>query len=174
MLQAYAQKYLTRIVQLLGMVPSDLLLLFKTNDCLRHLDALVGSGVNSSAGTRFMVCCMSVCTVVRITRCVSCPMAVGSLYRVTRALNCRCLQWRRTQSRRSCSKRTCALRGRWRRGPGCSGARRPSQLTRTTGAWRPGWWRTTGTPGGSRGRGRGGRGGADRAVYAALRAGSNV
>jgi hypothetical protein len=60
MLQAYAQKYLTRIVQLLGMVPSDLLLLFKTNDCLRHLDALVGSGVNSSAGTGFMMCCMSV------------------------------------------------------------------------------------------------------------------
>jgi hypothetical protein len=51
MLQAYTQKYLTRIVQLLGRVPSDLLLLFKTNDCLRHLDALVGSNVNSSAGT---------------------------------------------------------------------------------------------------------------------------
>lgn len=50
MLQAYSQKYLARIVQLLGAVPSDLLLLFKTNDCLRHLDALVGSGVNSSAG----------------------------------------------------------------------------------------------------------------------------
>jgi hypothetical protein len=51
MLQAYTQKYLTRIVQLLGRVPSDLLLLFKTNDCLRHLDGLLGSNVNSSAGT---------------------------------------------------------------------------------------------------------------------------
>jgi hypothetical protein len=185
MLQAYAQKYLTRIVQLLGMVPSDLLLLFKTNDCLRHLDALVGSGVNSSAGAHTTVCCMSVYTVLRraggavvrmdsslhsslsvvslFTRCISCPMAVGSLYRVTRALNCLCVQWRRTQSPRCCSKRTCALRGRWRRGPGCSGPRRRSQRTRTTGAWRPGWWPTTGTPGGSRGRGRGGRGGADRA-----------
>lgn len=50
MLQAYSKRYLNRIVQLLGLVPSDLLLLFKTNDCLRHLDALAGSGVNSSAG----------------------------------------------------------------------------------------------------------------------------
>jgi len=49
MLQAYTQRYLDRIVQLLAIVPSDLLLLFKTNDCLRHLDGLLSSTVNSSA-----------------------------------------------------------------------------------------------------------------------------
>ena len=50
MLQAYTSRYLTRIIQLLNMVPSDMLLLFKTNDCLRHLDALLGAHTNSSAG----------------------------------------------------------------------------------------------------------------------------
>ena len=50
MLQGYAQKYLTQIVALLGCVPSDLLLLFKTSDCLRHLDHMLGASVNTSAG----------------------------------------------------------------------------------------------------------------------------
>ncbi len=37
-------------MQLLGVVPSDLLLLFKTSDCLRHLDLLLESDLNTSAG----------------------------------------------------------------------------------------------------------------------------
>ena len=49
-LKAYIQKYLSQIMQLLGVVPSDLLLLFKTSDCLRHLDLLLGSDLNTSAG----------------------------------------------------------------------------------------------------------------------------
>lgn len=48
MLQSYAAQYFKEIVQLLGTVPSDLLLLFKTNDCLRHLDHVLGTPVNST------------------------------------------------------------------------------------------------------------------------------
>jgi aarF domain-containing kinase len=49
MLRSYAQKYFKEIVLLLGRVPSDLLLLFKTTDCLRHLDKLLGAPVNTAA-----------------------------------------------------------------------------------------------------------------------------
>ena len=41
---------MVQIMQLLGVVPSDLLLLFKTSDCLRHLDLLLESDLNTSAG----------------------------------------------------------------------------------------------------------------------------
>lgn len=47
------------ILFLLRTVPSDLLLVFKTNDCLRHLDRILHTPVNSVAGTlyfeRFLV-----------------------------------------------------------------------------------------------------------------------
>jgi aarF domain-containing kinase len=49
MLRAYAKKYFTHIVKLLGAVPPELLLLLKTNDCLRHLDKNLGTPVNSAA-----------------------------------------------------------------------------------------------------------------------------
>jgi hypothetical protein len=49
-LQNYAMKYYDEIVELLAIVPSDLLLLFKTNDCLRHLDKILHTPVNSTAG----------------------------------------------------------------------------------------------------------------------------
>lgn len=48
MLKAYARKYFKEVVGLLGIVPSDLLLLFKTNDCLRHLDRQLNAPVNST------------------------------------------------------------------------------------------------------------------------------
>eukprot|EP01032_Pedospumella_encystans_P008064 gene8064-9611_t len=48
-LKAYIEKYMVQIMQLLGVVPSDLLLLFKTSDCLRHLDLLLESDLNTSA-----------------------------------------------------------------------------------------------------------------------------
>jgi aarF domain-containing kinase len=48
MLQIYAQKYFKDIVQLLGRVDSDMLLLLKTNDCLRHLDRKLGTPVNTT------------------------------------------------------------------------------------------------------------------------------
>ena len=34
-----------------GVLPSELLLLLKTNDCLRHIDKQLGTPVNSAAGT---------------------------------------------------------------------------------------------------------------------------
>lgn len=34
-----------------GVLPSQLLLLLKTNDCLRHIDKQLGTPVNSAAGT---------------------------------------------------------------------------------------------------------------------------
>ena len=49
MLQSYAKKYYKEIVELLAIVPSDLLLLLKTNDCLRHLDKVMKTPVNSTA-----------------------------------------------------------------------------------------------------------------------------
>ena len=50
MLQAYADRYLKEIVILLGAVPSELLLLFKTADCLRHLDRQLGTPINTAEG----------------------------------------------------------------------------------------------------------------------------
>eukprot|EP00605_Chrysophyceae_sp_TOSAG23-4_P000886 GSChrysophyteH1.ASY1.ANO1.977.1 assembled CDS len=47
MLKVYAEKYFKDIVQLLGRVDSDMLLLLKTNDCLRHLDKKLKSPVNT-------------------------------------------------------------------------------------------------------------------------------
>jgi hypothetical protein len=50
MIQAYADKYFKQIVALLGQVPSELLLLFKTGDCLKHLDKQLGAPINTYAG----------------------------------------------------------------------------------------------------------------------------
>jgi aarF domain-containing kinase len=49
MLRTYAKQYFRQIVELLGAVPSDLLLVFKTNDCLRHIDLTLGTPINSTA-----------------------------------------------------------------------------------------------------------------------------
>lgn len=48
-LRSYVKQYFGEIVNLLGLVPSDLLLLFKTNDCLRHIDKALGTPVNTTA-----------------------------------------------------------------------------------------------------------------------------
>ncbi len=48
MLKAYAQKYFKEIVTLLGRVDSKMLLLLKTNDCLRHLDRRLGAPINTT------------------------------------------------------------------------------------------------------------------------------
>jgi hypothetical protein len=48
MLRIYAAKYLKEINVLLGLLPSDMLLLLKTNDCLRHLDASLGTPINTT------------------------------------------------------------------------------------------------------------------------------
>ena len=50
MLRSYANKYLFDIVDLLGNVPSHLLLVLKTNDCVRHLDRTLGVPTNSVIG----------------------------------------------------------------------------------------------------------------------------
>ena len=47
-LKSYAVKYFKEISVMLGKVPSDLLLVLKTNDCLRHLDMKLGSPVNTT------------------------------------------------------------------------------------------------------------------------------
>lgn len=46
----YAQRYMKQIVALMESVPSALLLLLKTNDCLRQLDKSVGAPINTMAG----------------------------------------------------------------------------------------------------------------------------
>ena len=48
MLHSYAMKYFKDIVSMLGRLPSDLLLVLKTNDCLRHLDLQLGAPVNTT------------------------------------------------------------------------------------------------------------------------------
>lgn len=42
MIRSYAQRYLKEIIQLLDQVPRQMLLLFKMNDCLRHINHALG------------------------------------------------------------------------------------------------------------------------------------
>lgn len=56
-LRGYAHKYIGEIIKLLGEVPADLLLVLKTNDCLRHLDKALGAPVNSAIGIRVTRTC---------------------------------------------------------------------------------------------------------------------
>lgn len=46
-LQGYAGRYAKDIARLLARIPHELLLLLKTNDCLRAVDAELGAGVNN-------------------------------------------------------------------------------------------------------------------------------
>eukprot|EP00978_Attheya_sp_CCMP212_P031776 scaffold121352_cov53-Attheya_sp.AAC.5 len=48
MIRGYAQRYLTEILAMLDTVPRQMLLLFKMNDCLRHVDYALQSPNNSS------------------------------------------------------------------------------------------------------------------------------
>ncbi len=48
MLKVYASKYYGDIALLLGRADSELLLLLKTNDCLRHIDKLLGAPINTT------------------------------------------------------------------------------------------------------------------------------
>jgi aarF domain-containing kinase len=43
MIRGYAQKYLSEIIALLDHIPRAMLMLLKTNDCLRHIDHLLGT-----------------------------------------------------------------------------------------------------------------------------------
>eukprot|EP00979_Chaetoceros_neogracilis_P003487 scaffold602_cov227-Chaetoceros_neogracile.AAC.9 len=47
MIRGYAQQYLKEIIQMLDKVPPQMLLLFKMNDCLRHIDHVLGSPANT-------------------------------------------------------------------------------------------------------------------------------
>jgi len=47
MIRGYAHQYLTEIIQMLDKVPRQMLLLFKMNDCLRHIDHDLGSPTNT-------------------------------------------------------------------------------------------------------------------------------
>lgn len=44
----YALRYLDSINSILNRAPSELLLVLKTNDCLRHLDGILGVPINST------------------------------------------------------------------------------------------------------------------------------
>lgn len=46
-IRGYAQKYMRQITEVLNRVPRQMLLLFKANDCLRHIDRALGAPVNS-------------------------------------------------------------------------------------------------------------------------------
>jgi len=48
MIRGYAQQYLKEIIQMLDKVPRQMLLLFKMNDCLRHIDHSLGSPANTT------------------------------------------------------------------------------------------------------------------------------
>lgn len=47
MIQGYAQQFLGDIIEMLGTVPRQMLLLLKMNDCLRHIDYTLGSPTNT-------------------------------------------------------------------------------------------------------------------------------
>lgn len=47
MIRGYAQQYIGEIIKLLDKVPRQMLLLFKMNDCLRHIDHALGSNANT-------------------------------------------------------------------------------------------------------------------------------
>lgn len=46
-IRGYAQRYIKEIITMLDIVPRQMLLIFKMNDCLRHVDFALGSPVNS-------------------------------------------------------------------------------------------------------------------------------
>jgi aarF domain-containing kinase len=46
-IKGYAQKYIKEIINMLDIVPRQMLLIFKMNDCLRHVDIALGSPINS-------------------------------------------------------------------------------------------------------------------------------
>lgn len=46
-IKGYAQKYIKEIITMLEIVPRQMLLIFKMNDCLRHVDMALGSPVNN-------------------------------------------------------------------------------------------------------------------------------
>ena len=46
-IRGYAQRYIKEIVTMLDTVPRQMLLIFKMNDCLRHVDMALGSPVNN-------------------------------------------------------------------------------------------------------------------------------
>lgn len=49
MLKAYARRYFKDITILLNSLPTPLLLVLKTNDCLRHLDRKLGTPINTAS-----------------------------------------------------------------------------------------------------------------------------
>lgn len=54
-MRRYAMKYHSQVQELLNTLPSDMILLFKTNDCLRHLDSLLGAPVNTITGELMLI-----------------------------------------------------------------------------------------------------------------------
>ncbi len=63
------------IVKMLGSVPSDLLLVFKTNDCLRHIDMKLGAPLTSTVVVAETVAMVSLEEDLRTAWRDSCNMA---------------------------------------------------------------------------------------------------
>lgn len=99
-LRSYAHIYFQEIVELLGSVPSDLLLLFKTNDCLRHIDRTLGMPANSTTGLHPLFCFKNFLISVVITVVASVAADVILKEEVTDALT-QCSGW--TLLRKICS-----------------------------------------------------------------------
>ena len=55
----YVQQYAHHIADILNKVPPEMLLLFKTNDCLRHSDRMLGTPVNT-----FLITAQTCCTAI--------------------------------------------------------------------------------------------------------------
>ena len=50
-IKGYAKQFLPQIMSLLNTVPRQMLLLLKMNDCLRHIDSVLGSPINTAVVT---------------------------------------------------------------------------------------------------------------------------
>lgn len=66
MIRGYAQKYLGEIIALLDHIPRAMLMLLKTNDCLRHIDHLLG---RPSIHTMLVTGEYATCAVYRASHC---------------------------------------------------------------------------------------------------------
>ena len=81
-LQAYAMEYFQGISTLLGRIPSEMLLLLKTNDCLRAVDASLGAPVNT-----FVITARQCSRVLDSERGPKLPWGASALARLFQKLN---------------------------------------------------------------------------------------
>ena len=81
-LQVYAMEYFQGISTLLGRIPSEMLLLLKTNDCLRAVDSALGAPVNT-----FIITARSTSRVLAVERGPRLPWVAAGLARLFQKVN---------------------------------------------------------------------------------------